>query len=208
MPHPFAVLTSPSTAPRRGAPALLLALLVALAMLGACKPSPQQVEAEKGEIRQTLGTYARQLSHAYAFADPSALAEVAMPREVASVENNIARMANDGRRIAADQKELTIEDLDVFQVGDAYVRTFEVWDIRVFAVGSEQEISRDENQESRVRYRLKKDDEGQWKVLWRQRLDDKGGMRSGAGRYREGSSGEGSGGGDAGGSGQGGASAP
>jgi hypothetical protein len=55
------------------------------------------------------------------------------------------------------------------------VRTHEVWDIRVFALGAEQEISRDANQSSRVRYRLKKDDEGRWKVLWRQRLDDEGG---------------------------------
>lgn len=166
--------------PRRGLAAVLLppsAAVLALLVLAlpACERTPEQIEADRGEVEEILERYAAQLSQAYAFTDPTALEEVAMPREVASVENNIARMAQDGRRIAADQKELTIEDLDVFQVGDAYVRTHEVWDIRVFAIGAEQEISRDENQSSRVRYRLKKDDEGRWKVLWRQRLDDKGG---------------------------------
>jgi len=175
MPH-RSPLDRPSRAAGRALPAALLVLAAALAaVLGACSPSPQRVAADRAEILATLETYGRQLSQAYAFADPSVLAEVAMPREVASVENNIARMANDGRRIAADQKELAIEDLDLFQIGDAYVRTFEVWDIRVLAVGSEQEISRDEAQESRVRYRMKKDDEGHWKVLWRQRLEDEGG---------------------------------
>lgn len=162
--------------PRQNRRSPLVLALLAVLLAAACGPSPEQVEADRGEIQDLLERYAAQLSHAYSFTDPSALAEVAMPREVASVENNIARLAADGRRIASHQKELTIEDLDVFQVGDAYVRTHEVWDIRVLALGVEEEISRDENQATRVRYRLKKDDEGQWKVLWRQRLDDEGGV--------------------------------
>ena len=159
-------------------PAVALALVLAVA---ACEPSAEKVAADRGEIEEMLERYAEQLSQAYAFTDPEALAEVAMPREVASVETNIARLAQDGRRIASHQKQMTIEDLDVFQVGDAYVRTHEVWDIRVMALGAEEEISRDENQASRVRYRLKKDDEGRWKVLWRQRLGDEGGGAGGIG---------------------------
>ena len=73
-----------------------------------------------------------------------------------------------------DQKELTIENLEAPGTGSAFVNTLEVWDIRVMDLGSEREISRDENQESRVRYQLKTDDEGNWKVLWRQREGDEG----------------------------------
>lgn len=150
------------------APLLLVpVLLVAVA----CGPTPEEVQADREAIEATLHEYGRQLSQAYAFTDPTALEEVAMPREVAAVENNIARLAEDGRRIAAHQKELVIEDLNVFQPGQAYVRTFETWDIQVMAIGTERSISRDPDQRSRVRYRLKQDDDGAWKVLGRERLE-------------------------------------
>lgn len=149
-------------------------LAAGLWALGGCGPSEERVEADRQAIEETLERYATQLSHAYAFTDPSALEEVAMPREVASVESNIAQMADEGRRIAADQKELTIENLEAPGTGTAFVNTLEVWDIRVMDLGSEREISRDENQESRVRYQLKTDGEGTWKVLWRQREGDEG----------------------------------
>lgn len=139
-----------------------------------CGPSEERVEADRQAIEEALERYATQLSQAYAFTDPSALEDVAMPREVASVESNIATLAEQGQRFVVDQKELTIENLEAPGTGSAFVNTLEVWDIRVMDLGSEREISRDENQESRVRYQLKTDDEGNWKVLWRQREGDEG----------------------------------
>lgn len=174
MRHP---IPSSSPAPRSflrtllgvAVPALVLAGLLAAT---ACGPSPEEMEANREDVEALLQEYARQLSQAYAFSDPSALEEVATPREVANVENNIARLAEQGRRIAAHQKEMVIEDLNVFQPGQAFVRTFEVWDIRVTALGAEEVISRDPDQQSRVRYRLKTDDEGEWKVVGRERLEN------------------------------------
>lgn len=182
---------------RRAARPVALACLFALALAGllqaACEPSPEQVAADRDAIHRTLEEYASRLSQAYAFSDPSALEEVAMPREVASVESNIARLAADGRSIAAHQKEMVIEDLNVFQPGHAYVRTFETWDIRVTAVGAERVISSDPDQESRVRYRLKQDDDGAWKVLGRERLEQENGGGGGTASGGTASGGEGGG---------------
>jgi len=167
--------TSDQRAPRSAAWRLLAlgaALLLLLAALAACKPSPQEIAADRQAVETTLQEYGRLLGRAYAFTDPQELAPVATRREMASVENNIARVAEQGQRLVVDQKEMVLEDLNVFQPGNAYVVTFEVWEVRVLALGSEREISRDEKQQTRVRYRLKTDDAGVWKVVWRQRLEE------------------------------------
>ena len=153
---------------------LLAALLLPLALApAACGPSQEELAADREEIEEMLREYARLLARAYTFADPSVLDPVATRREMASVENNIATLADQGRRQAVDLRELTIEDLNLCQADNAYVRTFEVWDIRVLATGVEQEISRQDGQQSRVRYHVKRnDDTGDWEVVWRQRLDE------------------------------------
>jgi hypothetical protein len=149
--------------------AVLLLLLMALA---ACEPSAQKIAADREAVETTLQEYGRLLSRAYAYTDPQELAPVATRREMAAVENTIAVIAEKGQRLAVDQKEVVLEDLNVFQPGNAYVVTFETWEVRVVALGSEREISRDEKQQTRVRYRLKTDDAGVWKVVWRQRLEE------------------------------------
>jgi len=152
---------------------LLAAVLVAAAaLLAACAPSPEEEALDREVIAETLREYGRLLSLAYTFTDPELLAPVAMPREIAQVGNNIALLAEEGRRIASDQKELVVEDVRRFQGSNAYVTTYEVWDLRVLAIGAEREVSRDENQQSRVRYHVKIGDDGNWKVVWRQRLED------------------------------------
>jgi hypothetical protein len=155
--------------------ALTVTFTVALLLASACGPSPEQATADREEIAAQLRAYGRLLSQAYAFSDGAPLAPVAMPREIASVERNIALLAADGRRIASDQKELVVEDVRHFQGVNAYVLTYEVWDLRVLAAGSDRELSREDNQQSRVRYHVKRNSDGVWQVVWRQRLEDAGG---------------------------------
>lgn len=162
----------PSAARRLRAAAVLGVLLLLLTAVAACEPSAEKVAADREAVEATLRDYGRLLSQAYAFTNPEALAPVATKREQASVENNIARIAEQGQRLAVDQKEMVLEDLNVFQPGNAYVVTFETWEVRLLALGSDREISRDEKQQTRVRYRLKTDDDGVWKVVWRQRLEE------------------------------------
>lgn len=160
--------------PIHRSPILALLLLAALLLpAAACEPSPEEVAAERQAVEETLREYADLLSRAYSFSDASVLEPVATQREIASVENNIARMAAEGRRFAVDLRSLAIEEIDLFQANNAYVRTFEVWDIRVMATGSDREISRQDGQRSRVRYHVKRDDVDEpWRVVYRQRLDE------------------------------------
>lgn len=180
--------------PRAAAAALAaVALLAALAM-GACRPAAEEVAVEEEALRTTIDRYADLLSQAYAFTDASLLEPVAAQREVAAVHANIQQLAGAGQRIATDLKELEIEDIGMSDLDNAYVQTFEVWEIRVMDLGSERVISVDPNQRNRVRYQLKRLD-GEWKVLWRQRLDDTGGGGGGgAGGAAGGAAGGGTGG--------------
>jgi len=167
----------PPRPPRAGA--LLLAGLALLATLAACGPSAEETEEDREAILEALETYNERLSQAYAFADPSVLEGIAATREINSVRTNIARVASEGKRIVSELEQLTIEDLNHYQASNAYVQTFEVWDIQVQAVGSDEVISRDRDQRSRVRYQVKREG-GEWTVVWRQRLDDTGAPSGGA----------------------------
>ena len=156
---------------RTRAAAVAVAALALLASLAACRPDEQEVAVEEEAIRAVIDRYADLLSQAYAFTDSSLLEPVASQRERAAVETNIRQLADRGTRIATDLKELEIEDIGMSDLDNAYVQTFELWEIRVMDLGSERVISVDPNQRNRVRYQLKRQD-GVWKVLWRQRLDE------------------------------------
>jgi hypothetical protein len=147
-----------------------LAALALLTSLAACRPDEQEVAVEEEAIRDVIGRYADLLSQAYAFTDSSLLEPVASQRERAAVEANIRQLADQGQRIATDLKDLQIEEIGMSDLANAYVQTFETWEIRVMDLGSERVISVDADQRNRVRYQLKRQD-GVWRVLWRQRLD-------------------------------------
>jgi hypothetical protein len=156
---------------RRDVTVLGVLALVVAGLAAACRPAPEEVAADREEIRAMLEAYADRLSQAYAFTDASILEGIASQREIASVAGNIEILARDGQRLATDLEELQIEKIEMVDRGNAYVQTFEVWEIRVMDLGSERMISADRDQRNRVRYQLEKE-EGRWRVLWRQRIDD------------------------------------
>lgn len=164
----------------RTATALAACALAALALAAACRPASEEVAVEEEALRRTIDEYADRLSQAYAFTDASLLEPVAATREVAAVHANVQQLADRGQRIATDLKELEIEEIGMTDLDNAYIQTFELWEIRVMDLGSERVISVDANQRNRVRYQLKRLD-GTWKVLWRQRLDDNPAAGGGAG---------------------------
>lgn len=162
----------------RAAAVAAVAALALLAALAACRPAEEDVEVEEEAIRAVIGRYADLLSQAYAFTDSSLLEPVASQRERAAVETNIRQLADRGQRIATDLKEMQIEEIGMSDLDNAYVQTFELWEIRVMDLGSERVVSVDPNQRNRVRYQLKRQD-GVWRVLWRQRLDESGAPATG-----------------------------
>jgi hypothetical protein len=156
--------------PLRAVAIAAVAALAVVASLAACRPDVQEVAVEEEAIRAVIARYADLLSQAYAFTDSSLLEPVASQRERAAVETNVRQLADQGQRIATDLKDLQIEELRMSDLDNAYVQTFETWEIRVMDLGSERVISVDANQRNRVRYQLKRQD-GEWRVLWRQRTD-------------------------------------
>ncbi len=68
--------------------------------------------------------------------------------------------------LVAEFKDLAIEDINVWSYSNAYVTTVETWDLRVYSTGSEQLLSQERSQRTRVKYQLKRSDEG-WLVLFR-----------------------------------------
>lgn len=158
--------------------ALLAAAL--LLPLAGCRPEPEEIAVEEEAIQAALQAYASRLSQAYAFTDASLLSPIASQREVAAVQRNVESLAAQGQRIATDLKEMSIEEVTMSDLAHAHVQTFEVWEIRVMDLGSERVISVDADQRNRVRYQLERE-AGEWRVLWRQRVDDRGGAGGAAG---------------------------
>lgn len=156
------------------------ALALLLAAAAGCRPQPEEIAVEEEAIQAALRTYASRLSQAYAFTDATLLESIASQREIAAVQRNVESLAAQGQRIATDLKEMSIEELTMSDLDHAHVQTFEVWEIRVMDLGSERVISVDPDQRNRVRYQLERE-AGEWRVLWRQRIDDRGGAGDGGG---------------------------
>ena len=63
-------------------------------------------------------------------------------------------------------RQLTIEDVNVWNYSNAYATTHEVWDLVVYATGSEQILAEEYEQPNRVKYQLKREGD-KWHVLFR-----------------------------------------
>lgn len=148
--------------------ALSLTLIaVALLLVAACQDDEAQVEEERAAIESMLRTYLPKLARAYATLDAEVLRPQAVNREVASVQTRIDDLGRQGRQVRPELRSVTVEELDIERGLNAYVTTHEVWDLRVFALGTDARLSEELGQVNRVRYQLRKED-GRWQVLFRE----------------------------------------
>lgn len=148
---------------------LLLLLPCALLALGlaACgEPSPEDLAEESEAIRQTLLLYLPKMADAYATGDVEQLEGMASQKERAILDKNVRQLAQQGRTVKTELRELTIEELNLISYANAYVTTVEEWDVRVYAQGTERLLGEDLGQVSRVQYQLKRQD-GEWLLLSR-----------------------------------------
>ena len=62
---------------------------------------------------------------------------------------------------------MTIEDVRIWNYSNAYVTTLEVWDLVVYATGSDQVLASEYEQPNRVKYQLKREGDS-WRILFRE----------------------------------------
>lgn len=145
---------------------LLLALAPCCLALVACGPSAARQEADKESIRSSLEAYLPHLAEAYATGDTATLKGLAAEKEIASVDKRIRDLASEGRSLRPTFHDLTVQDVTVWGYANAYATTSEVWDLQLFAVGTDRRISQEIGQHSVVKYQLKREDD-HWLVLFR-----------------------------------------
>ncbi len=146
--------------PRLGPTALVLFVLVS------CGSAETRQEVERGEIQANLETYLPLLGEAYATGNLVKLQPWAAQKEVARVRKRIEDLGQQGRTLVPTFRQLTIEDFNVWNRANAYVTTVEVWDLKVFATGTDQVLAEEVGQSNRVKYQLKRG-EDRWRVLFR-----------------------------------------
>ncbi len=143
---------------------LTIVVLVLAAACGGTSDSGQA--ANRQEIEVMLGAYLPLLAEAYATGDLEPLRRWAAEKEIARVHKRVQDLAYSGRTLTPTFRQLTIEDINVWNYSNAYVTTFEVWDLVVRATGSDQILAEEYEQPNRVKYQLKREGE-QWRVLFR-----------------------------------------
>jgi len=154
-------------APVRIATAILL-LAAPLVML-ACQSDERTAELERGDIEDLLADYLPRFAEAYRTGNVEVLREVASEKELAAMTKQISDlMSQEGRVIDPTLESFTVEQINVWNYSNAFVTTIEVWDLKVLASGSETVLSEVEDQRSRVKYQLKRREDG-WQILSRMR---------------------------------------
>lgn len=145
---------------------LRVCLLGILILAVGCGPSPQREAADREAIHGLLSAYLPKLADAYANENAQTLKPLAAEKEIAAVAKRIHDLADQGRVLKPSLRSFTIENVEVWNAVNAYVTTVEIWDLHVFASGTDTQLSQALEQSNRVKYQLKRED-GQWLVLYR-----------------------------------------
>ncbi len=147
---------------RRGLSTLVLILLVT----AGCGPSAEQQEVNRDEIKANLEVYLPLLGEAYATGNLELLREWVVEKEIARVRKRLDDLASQGRRLVPTFRQITVEDVHVWNYSNAFVSTLEVWDLQILATGTENVLTEELGQRNRVKYQLKRE-EDHWRVLFR-----------------------------------------
>ena len=149
---------------RRAAVCLLLGISLILA---GCGDSQQTEEVKKQEVEALLLEYLPELGRAYAEGDPGILEGMAVPKEMSKIEVRIRELVAQGRVFEPTFKTLVVEDISTWNYSNAFVTTFEVWDLKSYSLGDRVLMSESLDQGNRVKYQLKRRDDT-WVVLYRE----------------------------------------
>jgi len=139
--------------------------LLSLTGCGAAAPPSQEVS--QSEIQTMLEAYLPVLGQAYAERNPSLIEDFAVPKEQSRIQLRIDELTARGQIYEPIFKSVTVESVSVWNYSNAYASTVEVWDVSAYTVGSKQLVNQSLDQRSRVKYQLKRKDDG-WVVLYRE----------------------------------------
>ncbi|MEE2775422.1 MAG: hypothetical protein VYE73_01465 [Acidobacteriota bacterium] len=98
----------------------------------------------------------------------SALTGHAAEKEIAGMEKRIGDLLVESRVIRPTVKSVQVEDVQIWNYANAFVTTLEVWDLRVYAAGTDQVLSEALDQTNRVKYQMKRERQDKWLVLFRE----------------------------------------
>lgn len=112
---------------------VIIALALAAVVLNAvaCEnstPTPEQKQA----IEQRVKGYLEALASAYSSLDATRLEPWASENEIAAVRKVLRTLMASGDRVDAKLLQVEFEDIEVFRMLNATVRTVEVWDVGRF----------------------------------------------------------------------------
>lgn len=145
---------------------VLFPCLVAWTVLVGCGEKPL-TEEDRQDITQALRDYLPVLAKGYTSGNLESLKEFAAEREVARVFTRVSELADEGKFVEPTFREMTVEDIQVWGHANAFVTTLEVWDLRVYANGSQSLLGQELDQSNRVKYQLKRRGP-RWEVLLRE----------------------------------------
>lgn len=97
----------------------------------------------------------------------SILGEHAAEKEIAGLQKRLDDLLAESRVIRPTFQNLEVADVQVWNYANAFVTTLEAWDLRVYAAGTDEVLSRALDQTNRVKYQMKRDGDG-WLVLFRE----------------------------------------
>lgn len=124
-------------------------------------------EVDHSEIEALLRTYLPKLGEAYATQDTSVLEGLAVAKEMSRIELRTRELDANGQVYEPIFREITVEDVSVWNYSNAFVTTLEVWDVSSYTVGSHILVNQSLGQRNRVKYQLKRRDDS-WVILYRE----------------------------------------
>ncbi len=142
---------------------LILLSCLGLAACGADKVTDE----DRSGVESTLRAYLPLLSEAYESGNIEPLRAYAAERELARVFTRVSELADEGKVVEPTFRELTLEDVQIWNHSNAFATTVEVWDLRVYPTGSSTVLSEELGQSNRVKYQLKRRGD-EWQILARE----------------------------------------
>ncbi len=150
-----------------------LVAILALGLLGSgCEDSTPTTEVRQA-VESRVGAYLDALAVAYSSLDAGVLEPYATSGEIVAVRKLLKTLLESGDRVEAQLLRVEYENIDVFRIVNATVRTIEVWQVVRFDPYTGREKGRTDGSVQHAIIQLRLVD-GRWMVTARRVLESDG----------------------------------